>query len=267
MNRKILIFLIIIITLSVCVSCLFSQEKLKLYIINEKLGKIIDLNERNLLGLYPEVSGFRYAAFFTRGDSTYGVKILYYEQGKRKFITRNYSKVEIQKLSDYINKKVSEVNIGMEKEIAVSAPEFGFLIETGERVDFEGNGIGYGLHLGMVGGDHLSLGAGYTRITFEGKNKVNAGLSIRTSFFPENVDEESFAGIGARINRTFAGKGNPGKDIDSGEVYIDFGCNIKISNNQIFYIKLSPAFEYILTKNVDDRTSGGVFINLGFIFH
>jgi len=246
---------------------LFPQERLKLYIINEELGKLINVEERNFLGLYTEVGGFRYAAFFMREDGSYGARILYYENEEMKISERNYTDDEIQTLSRYIDRKFSEMSVLSEKVSDAGTPKVGLLVAAGEKIDFEGNGIGYGINLGLVGGDYFSVSGGYSRITFEGKNKANVGLSFRTSFYPDKGDEESFAGFGARFNRTFKTDDNPGEDIDSGELYLDFGCNIKISDTQIFFIKLSPTIEYILKEESGDKTSGGIFVTLGFLFH
>ena len=263
--KKMVFLLIIILLLNV--SLLLPQEKLKLYIINEKLGKLIDLKERNLLGLYSEVNDFRYAAFFTGENNSFGVKTLYYDKNEIKFMVKNYTGDEIEMISRYIEEKLSGISMQPTRAAVPTVSKLGLLVDMGEKVDFEGNGIGYGVNLGIVGGDYFSINGGYSRITFEGKNKANIGLSFRTSFFPEEGDEESFVGIGARYNRTFEKSSNPGEDIDSGELFLDFGCNIKISEKQIFYIKLSPSMEYILKDDIEDKTSGGVFVTLGFLFH
>jgi len=246
---------------------LLSQEWLKVYVIHEKLGKLIDLEERNLLGLFGDVQNFHYAAFFSRENGSYGVRILYTEEEEQHITERNYTFDEIEVIRKYIKDRITALSEKPSKKVSDNGSGFGFLVDAGEKVDFEGNGIGYGINLGVVGGDFFSISGGMSRITFEGKNKASVGMSLRSSFFPDNKDEESFAGIGARLNRTFKTKDAGSQDIDSGEFFLDFGCNIDISESTVFSIKLSPAFEYILNEEIEDKSSGGVFVTLGFIFH
>ena len=63
---------------------LLSQERLKVYVIHDQLGRLINLTERNLLGLFSDIDGFRYAAFFAGEEGSYGVRILYVRDNEEK---------------------------------------------------------------------------------------------------------------------------------------------------------------------------------------
>ena len=51
------------------------------FIISDVLGPVIDLQERNTYGLFPEIEGFQSAAFFKLGEGSYLIKITRVDAG------------------------------------------------------------------------------------------------------------------------------------------------------------------------------------------
>jgi hypothetical protein len=81
----------------------YAQEDEQIIVISEKVGRAIDLAERNRYSLFPEIEGFRSAMFFQLPDSTILVKIDYVETGKKETkLLKNLSGSEIEKVREHI---------------------------------------------------------------------------------------------------------------------------------------------------------------------
>ena len=63
------------------------EEEGEIFIISEKVGEVIDLEERNKYNLFPAVKGFQSAVFLKLHDGNYVFKITYLDKttGKEKF--------------------------------------------------------------------------------------------------------------------------------------------------------------------------------------
>ncbi len=92
--------LLSVILLFVFVELSHSQEEGKVVIISEKVGEVIDRQERDTYRLFQSFIDFHSATFYMLPDTTYEIHITYIEKGAQKTQIMRISKPEI---NNYIN--------------------------------------------------------------------------------------------------------------------------------------------------------------------
>jgi hypothetical protein len=74
-------------------------------VINERIGEVIDPQERDKYGLFGYIAGFLAAEFRLQDDGTYWLYIMHTdpESGAAKIIKRQTDEITVQRLKEYIN--------------------------------------------------------------------------------------------------------------------------------------------------------------------
>jgi len=120
MCRKIFIPLLIYLTFVLVGGGFFrltyAQQAGKAIIVSEKLGPVIDLNERNRFKLFQQINGFQSAIFFQLPDSSFLVKIVYIENlSERTTFLRNLSTNEIERVREHVD-QFEDIPVEIEKK-------------------------------------------------------------------------------------------------------------------------------------------------------
>ena len=87
-----------------------AKDKEKVIIISEKVGEVIDAEERERFGLWPEITGFKSTIFLQLPDGSYVAEVTYEKDGEEKKARTPQSEIAIKSLKSYIE-KVSEGKI------------------------------------------------------------------------------------------------------------------------------------------------------------
>ena len=80
----------------------FAENKEKVIVISERVGEVIDAEERERFGLWPEIKGFKSATFFQLPDGSYVAEVTYEKDGEEKKDRTPQSELSIASLKDYI---------------------------------------------------------------------------------------------------------------------------------------------------------------------
>lgn len=81
-----------------------AQEEGKVIVLSDRVGEVIDLEERNYYyKLFPDVEGFRSAVFLQFPDSTFSVKITYFENKTEKVRFKKISDWDVKRAAEYID--------------------------------------------------------------------------------------------------------------------------------------------------------------------
>ncbi len=83
-------------------SVAFAENKEKVIVISERVGEVIDAEERERFGLWPEIKGFKSAVFLQLSDGSYVADITYEEDGEEKKSGIPQSELSIASLKEYI---------------------------------------------------------------------------------------------------------------------------------------------------------------------
>ena len=106
MSQKLVIFVILLIIILLLSNRLLAQEQEgEIVIISERVGEVIDLEERNKFNLFRFVEGFQSATLFKLPDSSYVWKITYIDSttGEQKIRQVSHAEIEIKELGEYID--------------------------------------------------------------------------------------------------------------------------------------------------------------------
>jgi len=87
-----------------------AEDQEKVIIISEKVGEVIDAEERERFGLWPAIKGFKSAVFLQLSDGSYVAEVTYEKDGEEKKARTSQSEIAIKSLKSYIE-KVSEGKI------------------------------------------------------------------------------------------------------------------------------------------------------------
>lgn len=87
-----------------------AEDKEKVIVISEKVGEVIDAEERERFGLWPAIKGFKSAVFLQLSDGSYVAEVTYEKDGEEKKARTPQSEIAIKSLKSYIE-KVSERKI------------------------------------------------------------------------------------------------------------------------------------------------------------
>lgn len=85
----------------------FAKNKEKVIVISERVGEVIDAEERERFGLWPEIKGFKSAIFLQLPDGSYVAEITYEENGEEKKARTPQNEIAIKSLKSNI-KKISK---------------------------------------------------------------------------------------------------------------------------------------------------------------
>jgi len=107
-----LVMLSIIIVFSSFNRLLAQENEDKTIIISQRVGAVIDLEERNYFKLFPGIKGFQSAKFFQLPDSTFKVKLTYLEDQIEKTRFGRLRESEIKKMRESID-HFEEIQIGI----------------------------------------------------------------------------------------------------------------------------------------------------------
>ncbi len=81
----------------------FSAEGEKVIVLSEKIGDVIDREERDYFGMFQAYEGFKSAVFLELPDSSYVAEITYETDGEEKTIRWPQSAESIESLRNYID--------------------------------------------------------------------------------------------------------------------------------------------------------------------
>ncbi len=81
-----------------------AEEHEKVFIISEKVGEVIDVQERIRYALFPQIKGFKSAVFLKLSDGNFVAEVTYEKNGDEKTTRISQSTIEIISLIDYIEK-------------------------------------------------------------------------------------------------------------------------------------------------------------------
>jgi hypothetical protein len=85
-------------------SVAFAEENEKVIIISEEVGEVIDAEERERFGLWPEIKGFKSTIFLQLSDGSYVAEVIYEKNGEEKKARTPQSEIAIKLLKSYIEK-------------------------------------------------------------------------------------------------------------------------------------------------------------------
>ncbi len=74
-----------------------AQQSGKIVIVHPAVGETITRDERDQYGLFPEIKGFQAAVFWQMPDSTYRIRITYFENGIKRILTKVLSREEVMR--------------------------------------------------------------------------------------------------------------------------------------------------------------------------
>ena len=106
MSQKLFIFVILSIIILVLSNRLLAQEKEgEIIIFSERVGEVIDQEERNRYGLFSLIKGFQSAVLFKYDDGTYSFKIVYLDEasGEERIQWISRTEPEIIKIREFID--------------------------------------------------------------------------------------------------------------------------------------------------------------------
>src|SRR4030042_6799410 len=133
--------IIILIGFIIC-NLLYAQtDEVGIVILSEKLGEVIDLEERNAYKLFPAVKGFKSAILYKLPDGTYDFEIIHIDESTGEEIQYriNRSQSQINQLRDHIesseesrngdietieDKNTYSSDITHENDVQLRAPSF-----------------------------------------------------------------------------------------------------------------------------------------------
>jgi len=126
-------------------SVAFAEENEKVIIISEKVGEVIDVEERDRYTLFPQIEGFKSAVFLQLSDGSFVAEVTYEEDGVKKKERILQSEMAIESLKNYIEKvsegKIQSFSLTDEVRTAgklVSISEkVGVSIDKAERSEYE----------------------------------------------------------------------------------------------------------------------------------
>jgi len=81
-----------------------AEEHEKVIIISEEVGEVIDAEERERFGLWPEIKGFKSTIFLQLSDGSYVAEVIYEKNGEEKKARTPQSEIAIKLLKSYIEK-------------------------------------------------------------------------------------------------------------------------------------------------------------------
>ena len=84
-------------------SSVAAQEEGKTVVVSERVGKIIDLEERNHFKMFSAAKGFQFAVFLQNPDGSYVAKITYEENGVTKERHRVLTREELLNIQEYLD--------------------------------------------------------------------------------------------------------------------------------------------------------------------
>jgi len=85
------------------VRIVYAQSQEKIIVISDRVGEVIDAEERAHFGLFEAYKGFKSAVFLLLPDSSYVAEITYEENGAEKKTRLPLSKQSVKSLTDYID--------------------------------------------------------------------------------------------------------------------------------------------------------------------
>lgn len=97
-------FLFLVIAILTPYSIAIAEDSEKVIVVSDKVGEIIDAQERAKYGLWPEIKGFKSAIFFQLSDGSYVAEVIYEENGEEKKVRTPQSEMAIKSLKTYIAK-------------------------------------------------------------------------------------------------------------------------------------------------------------------
>ncbi|MEO0142678.1 MAG: hypothetical protein ABIL70_08105 [candidate division WOR-3 bacterium] len=74
-----------------------------LFVISERIGEVLDPEERIYFNLLPGVKNFKSAVFLELPDSSYVIKVIYEKEGEEHELRIRQGKKEITRLKDYLD--------------------------------------------------------------------------------------------------------------------------------------------------------------------
>ena len=84
-------------------SSALAQEEGKIAVVSERVGEVINLNERNYFNMFLATKEFQSAIFLQQQDSTFVVRITYVDEGISKARFRKVSEKEFLKIREYLD--------------------------------------------------------------------------------------------------------------------------------------------------------------------
>ena len=118
-----------------------AEDQEKVIIISEKVGEVIDVEERERFGLWPAIKGFKSAVFLQLSDGSYVAEVTYEKDGEEKKARTPQSEIAIKSLKSYIEKvaegKIQLVSLADEEKTEEEKSESysqGELVSISEKV-------------------------------------------------------------------------------------------------------------------------------------
>ena len=118
-----------------------AEDQEKVIIISEKVGEVIDAEERERYGLWPEIKGFKSVTFIQLTDGSYVAEVTYEEDREEKKTRTPQSEIAIKSLKSYIEKvsegKIQPVSLADEEKTEEEKSESysqGELVSISEKV-------------------------------------------------------------------------------------------------------------------------------------
>lgn len=118
-----------------------AEDKEKVIIISEKVGEVIDAEERERYGLWPEIKGFKSVTFIQLADGSYVAEVTYEEDREEKKTRTPQSEIAMKSLKSYIEKvaegKIQLVSLADEEKTEEEKSESysqGELVSISEKV-------------------------------------------------------------------------------------------------------------------------------------
>jgi hypothetical protein len=112
MFHKFIIFLNLIFFLFSLTVLYAQDEEHEVIIISERVGEVVDLEERNYYQLFLGVEGFQSAEFLKISDSLFLVKIIYQKNDIEQIQFQRLTESKMQHISEFID-HFEEIQIGV----------------------------------------------------------------------------------------------------------------------------------------------------------
>ena len=172
---------------------LYSQEdEGEVFILSERVGDVIDLEERNFFILFQGIKGFKSAVVFKKSDNSYVIKVTYINQNTGEEIVRKISESDsqIKNICEYIDHfNISESEI--QKSILLAEEYI-----SGQSATIPSDQKKLSIKLSHTPSKGLFLGFGWVRLMMNGRGEAN--FSVTKNLLDMSIIETPW-GVGIAI--------------------------------------------------------------------
>lgn len=99
-----------------CIHSFAPAQEADIIVLSRKVGTTLDAEEKEILGLFPDVAGYQSAQFFKIDDDRYLARIVYLDHTQPRILKRYYSWRQLQKMK-YIAGSHPEITEEMRAEL------------------------------------------------------------------------------------------------------------------------------------------------------